>query len=233
MSEQPLALTVADTLRALILRGEFAPDERMQEVALAERMQVSRTPIREALRILAEDGLLVYSPNRGYSVRRFTAEDILVAFQVRAAMEGIGVRLLAERGIEEKTQRKLEAILADGDALLARGRLPGEDLDAWRDMNRRFHVATILGTRSELLVRVARDAQNIPVVNDGAFRWYAPEDFRRQHMLHHMIADAIIRRQPERAERLMQEHILEAGELVRRHIDAVLPAAAPSPARGD
>lgn len=218
MSEQPLALSVAESLRGMLLRGEFAPDERMQEVALAERMQVSRTPIREALRILAEDGLLVYSPNRGYSVKRFTAEDILVAFQVRAAMEGIGARLLAERGFEEKTQKKIEAVLADGDALLARGRLPGEDLEPWREMSRRFHVALILGTRSDLLIRVARDAQNIPVVNEGAFRWYDVEDFRRQHMLHHMIADAIIRRQPERAERLMQEHILEAGERVRRNL---------------
>lgn len=217
MSEQPLSLTVADTLRGMILRGEFAPEERMQEVALAERMRVSRTPIREALRILAEDGLLLYSPNRGYSVKRFSAEDIRVAFQVRAAMESIGVRLLAERGLEEKTRKKLEAVLADGDVLLARGRLPGEDLDAWRDMHRRFHVALILGTRSDLLIRVARDAQNIPVVNEGAFRWYAPEDFRRQHMLHHMIVDALLRRQPERAERLMQEHILEAGERVRRN----------------
>lgn len=225
MSEQPLALSVAESLRGMLLRGEFAPDERMQEVALAERMQVSRTPIREALRILAEDGLLVYSPNRGYSVKRFTAEDILVAFQVRAAMEGIGARLLAERGFEEKTQKKIEAVLADGDALLARGRLPGEDLEPWREMSRRFHVALILGTRSDLLIRVARDAQNIPVVNEGAFRWYSAEDFRRQHMLHHMIADAITRRQPERAERLMQEHILEAGERVRRHLPVTAASA--------
>ncbi|MFZ5722160.1 MAG: GntR family transcriptional regulator [Pseudomonadota bacterium] len=226
MSEQPLSLVVADALRGQILRGDFAPEERVQEVALAERMQVSRTPVREALRILSEEGLLTYSPNRGYSVRRFTAEDIRVTFRVRAAMEGIGVRLLAERGVEEKTRRKLESVLADGDALLARGNLPGADLDAWRDMNRRFHVATIVGTHSELLIRVARDSQNIPVVNEGAFRWYLPEDFRRQHMLHHMIADAIFRRQPERAERLMQELIFEAGELVQRHL-------ASSPAPGD
>jgi len=215
---KPLSLTVADSLRTRILRGEFAPDERLQEVAVAEQMQVSRTPVREALRILAEDGLLVYSPNRGYSVKRFTAEDIQVAFRVRAAMEGIGVRLLAERGIDEKTQKKLEAVLAEGDELLARGRLPGDDLDAWRDMDRRFHVITIIATHSELLVRVARDAQNIPVVNAGALQWYGADDFRRQHTLHRMIADAIVRRQPERAERLMQELVFDAGELARRHL---------------
>jgi GntR family transcriptional regulator of vanillate catabolism len=216
---KPLSLTVADALRARILRGEFAPDERMQEVALAEKMQVSRTPVREALRILAEDGLLVYSPNRGYSIKRFSTEDILVAFRARAAMEGIGARLLAERGVDAPTQQKIDAVLADGDALLARERLPGDDLDAWRDMNRRFHLALLFAAHSDLLVRVARDAQNIPVVNEGAFRWYAAEDFRRQHTLHHMIADAIRRRQPERAEALMKEHILEAGERVRRHMN--------------
>jgi len=212
---RPLSLTVADALRARILHGDIAAGERLQEVAVAESMQVSRTPVREALRILAEDGLLDYSPNRGYSVKHFSAEDIRVAFRVRAAMEGIGVRLLAERGLDEKSRRKLEAVLSDGDALLARGQLPGTDLDAWREMSRRFHVITILATQSELLVRVARDAQNIPVVNAGALESYGAADFRRQHMLHHMIADAILRQQPERAERLMLELVFDAGELAK------------------
>ena len=225
---KPLSLVVADALRVRILHGEFAPEERLQEVAVAEQMQVSRTPVREALRILAEDGLLTYSPNRGYSIKRFTAEDILVAFRARAAMEGIGARLLAERGLVDRTLQKLAAVLADGDALLARGRLPAGELDAWRDMNRRFHVTLLVAAQSDLLLRVARDAQNIPVVNEGAFRWYSAEDFRRQHTLHHMILDAIRRRQPERAERLMQEHVLEGGERVR----AGLSLAGGSPAAG-
>ena len=217
---KPLSLTVADALRTRILRGEFVPDERLQEVAVAEQMQVSRTPVREALRILAEDGLLVYSPNRGYSIKRFSTEDILVAFRARAAMEGIGARLLAERGLDEKMLLKIDAILADGDALLARGQLPGDDLEAWREMNRRFHVALLVAAQSDLLLRVARDAQHIPVVNAGAFQWYDAEQFRRQHTLHHMIVDAIRRRQPERAESLIREHVLEAGEIVRRHLAA-------------
>lgn len=218
---QPLSLAVADALRRRILGGEFAAGERLQEVAVAGQMQVSRTPVREALRILAEDGLLHYSPNRGYSVREFSAEDIRVAFRARAAMEGIGARLLAERGLDAKTQEKVDAILAEGDTLLARGKLPGEDLDAWREMNRRFHVTLLFAAKSDLLVRIARDAQNIPVVNAGAFQWYGAEDFRRQHLLHHMISDAIRLRQPERAETLMQEHLRHAGELVRSRLPAV------------
>ena len=77
-----------------------------------------------------------------------------------------------------------------------------------------------MAAQSDLLVRVARDAQNIPVVNAGALQWYGAEQFRRQHTLHHMIVDAIRRRQPERAEALMREHVLEAGEVVRRHLPA-------------
>lgn len=217
---RPLSLTVADNLRAMVLRGEFAPGERMQEVALAGRMQVSRTPVREALRILAEDGLLVYSPNRGYAVKRFTREEILVAFRVRAATEGIGVRLLAERGADDRLLQKLDTLLAEGAALLAAGRLPGDDIAAWREASRRFHVALILATRSDLLVRIARDAQYIPVVNEGVFAWFTADDFRRQLMLQRMLVDAIRRRQPERAERLMHEYLLEAGELAGRHLPA-------------
>ena len=210
--------SVADTLRERILRGDFAPGARMQEIALAKELHVSRTPIREALRSLAEDGLLDYAANRGYRVRQFTVRDILISFRVRAAMEGLGCRLLAERGLSEAEQQRLQAILENGDALLASGQYAQHDYGPWRDMNRDFHVTLLKLADSALLKKIARDALTLPIVNHGAFHWYQPEDFRRSHEQHHMIVTAICERDGERAEWWMREHIRAAGDIVARNL---------------
>ena len=209
--------SIAETLRARVLRGDYDAGERMQEVALAQDLGVSRTPVREALRSLAEDGLLEYAANRGYRVRAFTARDIQIAFRARAAMEGLGCRLLAERGLSGEELAQLDAILATGDALLDSGDYARDDFNAWRRMNRNFHVALLHMADSNLLEKIARDAQTIPIVNQGAFRWYGEQDFRHSHYHHHMIVDALRAGDGERAERWMQEHIHQAYRVLERH----------------
>lgn len=209
--------SIAETLRASILRGDYAAGERMQEVALAKSLGVSRTPVREALRSLAEDGLLEYAANRGYRVRGFSAQDIRIAFRVRGAMEGLGCRLLAERGLSTEELAALDGILARGDDLLARGDQQKDDFAAWRRMNRDFHIALLRLADSSLLEKIARDAQTIPIVNQGAFHWYRPEDFRHSHYHHHMIVDALRAGDGERAEHWMKEHIHQAYLIFQRH----------------
>jgi len=210
--------SVADSLRERILHGDFSPGARMQEIALAEQLHVSRTPIREALRSLAEDGLLDYAPNRGYRVREFTVSDILVSFRVRAAMEGLGCRLLAERGLNDTDKQRLIDILQRGDVLLASGEFAAQDCAPWREMNRDFHIMLLKLADSALLQKIARDAMTLPIVNQGAFHWYQAEDFRRSHEQHHMIFNAICERDGERAEWWMREHIRAAGDIVAKQL---------------
>src|SRR5690349_19084921 len=81
--------SVTHALREAILSGEFAPGERIQEVPLSERLQVSRTPVRAALQSLAAAGMLEYSANRGYSVRRLRRGELLSIYDVRGALEGL------------------------------------------------------------------------------------------------------------------------------------------------
>lgn len=211
---------VAEALRQRILSGDLAPEEKLQEVALADSLGVSRTPVREALRILAEDGLLTYAPNRGYSVRRFSVRDVLIAFRVRASMEGLGCRLLAERGLAGQEVSHLEAILARGDQLLADGRVSADEYGHWREMNRDFHVYLLKLAGSRLLRKVARDAQTIPIVNAGTFQWYRPEEFRQAHEQHHRIVEMLRAGEPDRAEFWMREHILFGGEIARRALES-------------
>jgi len=87
----------------------------LQEVSLAEKMQVSRTPVREALRVLAKDGLLSYAPNKGYMVKGFSLKNVLEAFQVRAVLEGLAARLTAESGLTETSRQELVKCIKEGD----------------------------------------------------------------------------------------------------------------------
>lgn len=226
MAEKPntRSLSVTESLRQQLLAGVFPPESRLQEVALAERMQVSRTPIREALRVLAQDGLLTYQPNRGYLVRRFELEDILKVFRVRAVLEGLGARIAAEQGLKPKQQQDLEEALAWGERLLADNNMSPEFCDEWRDMNTRFHLAILEAADNDLLYRFAGTSRKVPVVFNGSFRFYSEQDFRRSMDHHQVIYDAISKGQGERADRMMQEHIYQAQEIIAANFDQVFPA---------
>lgn len=217
------SLSVTESLRELLLAGVFPPESRMQEVALAERMEVSRTPIREALRVLAQDGLLTYQPNKGYLVRRFELQDIIKVFRVRAVLEGLGARLAAEQGVAEKQRQALLDSLAWGDRLLRQG-VGSDACDQWRDMNTQFHIAILEAADNELLYRFAGTSRKVPVVFNGSFKFYSGVDFRRSLDHHQVIFDAIEKRQGERADRLMQEHIYHAQEIISANFSQVFTA---------
>lgn len=209
--------SVTERLRERLLNREFPPHSRLQEVALAAQLQVSRTPIREALQALAKDGLLDYAPNRGYTVRHFSRTDILAAFRVRAVLEGLGCRLVAEQGLSESLAATLSQTIQQGERLLADWQNTAEWVDAWRRMNRQFHLAILLATDNDLLVRFAGVSRNIPVVFNGAFRWYSQDDFRRSLDHHRIILEALQRQQAERADFMMQEHVHHAADIIGRH----------------
>lgn len=203
------------------MQGVYAPNERLQEVELAEKMGVSRTPIREALRILSQEGLLVYAPNKGYRMRHFSIDYIMQAFRVRMVLEGLGARLAAEKGVTEITAKPLLDLLTMGDELLKDVGTEAFDRDAWKAMNTAYHMAIHEHTQNTVLLRAAALSAQFPVVFGGALRWYQPVDFRRTHDQHHRIFDAISRGQPDRADNLMQEHIYEGAEIIARNYPAV------------
>lgn len=86
------------SLRDLILSGELKPGERLSELAIVDRLGVSRTPVRTALVRLEEEGLLEAIPSGGYAVRHFSEADIFDAIETRGTLEGLAARLAAERG---------------------------------------------------------------------------------------------------------------------------------------
>src|SRR5262250_3091384 len=106
--------SVALRIREMILRGELEPGQRLAEVGLAERLGVSRTPIRQALPALAREGLLSAAGRRGYVVRSFSPQDVVDAIETRGLLEGLAARRIAERGAETQLLEKLKDCLAEG-----------------------------------------------------------------------------------------------------------------------
>ena len=98
----PLRDVVFNTLREAILKGELKPGERLMELQLASKLGVSRTPIREAIRMLEQEGLAVTVPRKGAEVARMTEKDMEDVLQIRAALDELAVQLATEQITDEQ-----------------------------------------------------------------------------------------------------------------------------------
>jgi len=221
---QTLAQNVTDTLRDWILHGEVRPGERLEEVPLAERLGVSRTPVRAALGTLSTEGLIDHQPKRGYLVRTFDMEEIVAAYEVRAVLEGLACRNAAARGLTEEQKQRLKASLADGDRILASGVLRPEDHEPYQQTNVTIHETLLTASGNPWVTRFADQAQHIPFASDRIVLWDDHAIILRSHGDHHRIIEAVIARDCLRAEQLMREHVYYAGIILRRNFEKLMEA---------
>lgn len=210
---------IGDLLRERILSGEIPPGERLQQIPLAESLGVSRTPLREALATLMNEGLLIYEPNRGYTVRAFSLSDVLAAFDVRARLEALACGLAARRGMSSEALRVLDECVETGDRILSKGFLDPDDLGPYRQMNVEFHDTVIQAADNRYVTDFVRQCHNVPLASDRIFVWEDYEIIKRSHDDHRRIAEALSERDGERAEYLMREHVYFAGLVLQRSLD--------------
>ena len=212
-------------MRELILSGQLPPGSRVQEIAIGERLGVSRTPVRLSLSVLEQEGLVSGEPNRGFTVRRFSAKEMLGAFNVRAVLEGYACRLVAERGLERDVEQALEACLATGTQLLAIGHFDETAVREWSDMNGRFHDALVNGSDNPALAKALDLVNRHPLAapNSIVFRTgnlaRLFESMRQAHADHERIVAALKRGEAARAEALMAEHVYGSRDIAQREID--------------
>ncbi|HCP79122.1 MAG: GntR family transcriptional regulator [Pusillimonas sp.] len=211
-------------LRGLILNGTFAPGERLAEIPLSERLNTSRTPIRQALATLEHEGLIESSPGGGYQMRAFTMEEVADAIRLRGVIEGFAARTLAERGASKALTKELKKCLEEGDAVVYKDSMDLDDYTRYARMNDRFHQFLIQGCGNKALMRV------MDQLNSQAFG--APsatlpmqssmeegqEWMKIAHHTHHAIVQAIERGQGSRAQALGEEHV----EIARQNLQFAL-----------
>ena len=203
----------------MILRGELAPGERLAEVGLAERLGVSRTPIRQALPALAREGLLAAAGRRGYVVRSFSPQDVVDAIETRGLLEGLAARRIAERGATPELIRSLKDCLAEGDAILARRRFESADEQRYGEMNGRFHALIVDGAASRILADTLARNDHVPFASARAVAFSRDLSelvpiLNYAHRQHHVIVQALENREAARAEALMREHASPVKEVL-------------------
>jgi GntR family transcriptional regulator of vanillate catabolism len=203
---------IAQRIRELIVEGALPPGTRVAEATIAERLGVSRTPVRNALPALASEGLLEPAGKRGYAVRNFTVEDSYRATEIRCVLEGYAARELAARDDRADVVRKLRETLYEGDAIFAKGYVVKDDESAYADMNGRFHDLIVGGARDPLLSDLIHRVYSVPFVapNVVAFKRIPLEEIypilTSGNHQHHAIVDAIEAGQSDLAESLMRGH---------------------------
>lgn len=150
IARSSLPEAAAERLRTLIIEGDLAPGARLNERELSERLGVSRTPLREAFRMLAADGLLVQLPNRGAQVVSLSPEDVRHAFEVMASLEGLAGELAAAR-VTDADLDDLKALQGDLEKAHRRRDLPG-----YYRVNRAIHDRLNLIAANPVLAQTYR-----------------------------------------------------------------------------
>ena len=210
--DAPQAVKAQLRLREMVLAGELAPGTRIAEVALGERLGVSRTPIRAALQRLEQEGLLQVLPGGGYAVRTFTEREIGDAIELRGTLEGLAARLAAERGAPASLLQEARASLDAVDAVLAQPALDDAAFSQYVDVNERFHQLLVAMASSSVLERELARVVRLPFASPSGFVVVQANSPRSRDMLvvaqdqHRQVLDAIERREGARAEAIMREH---------------------------
>lgn len=223
------AQTVTAQLREMIREGEITASDRLSEVRLAADLGVSRTPVRDALNALEKEGLLTYEANRGHAVRAFSIHDLLDAFDLRATLEGMVCRLVAERGLQADVRAALQSCLDRAETLLDGPDWHRTQQRAWFKLNQVFHETLQECAGNRFLTTAIRQTRRLPTIFDGGFRWgdekaladwYSLEQIRQSHLEHTRVLDALAQGQAVRAEHLMREHVFMNRERLRKSFEA-------------
>ena len=144
----PLRDIVFQTLRNAIITGELQPGERLMETQLGERLGVSRTPIREAIRKLELEGLVIMVPRKGAQVAQFTEKDIQDVLEVRAALESLSAKLACKR-MDDRAFLKLQLALAEYSYAAK-----DNDLETMIEKDVEFHDIIVHATQNDKLIQI-------------------------------------------------------------------------------
>jgi DNA-binding GntR family transcriptional regulator len=201
---------VKDVILQRIVSGEYPPGSRLVETRIAQELGVSQAPVREALRDLEQLGCIVHEPFRGCSVRAFSADELLEAFPVRAALEALAARLAAERISEQELLRLAELLETMREAARR------ADAHGQSQANASFHATIVRAARNVTLER----------------QWALLEPFSRTFLTvsqsgldllalserHIPILDALRARDPDAAADAMHRHLMDAAELLKEPV---------------
>lgn len=207
----PLREVVFRTLRNAIVQGEFQPGERLMEVTIANKLGVSRTPVREAIRMLELEGLVVMIPRKGAEVAKITVKDLKDALEVRMAIEALSVRLTCKRITEEGKNELKQACISFREAINSKL------VPAIVEADETFHNTIYRLSGNPKLIGIAQN------LREQVYRYRVEyvKDFSYHDNLvteHDQITNAILLGDVETAEHVMNEHIYNQEQIVIKNL---------------
>jgi GntR family transcriptional regulator, vanillate catabolism transcriptional regulator len=211
-------------MRELVLRGAFRPGERLREVPLAARLNVSRTPLRLVLDRLAQEGLLKARPRGGFVANEFSVEDIRDAIEIRGVLEGAAAHRAAERFKTPEELTRLRTCISSLDSLVRETPRDFEFFARYIDLNGQFHAMVLELAKSAMLSRSMEHVLTLPFASPNAFFLTETETPEGKETIllsqahHRAIASAIIDGEGARAETLAREH----SRLARTNLETSL-----------
>ena len=197
----PLRDVVFKTLRRGILTGELKPGERLMEIHLANRLGVSRTPIREAIRKLELEGLVTMVPRRGAEVANITEKNLKDVLEVRQALESLAIELACERITEENKQELKEKLDQVEHAVRT------EDTGAIASADVAFHDKIVLSTGNARLIQLVSN------LSEQMYRYRF--EYLKDDTSHEMLQQEHM----EMYQSILRKDRDTAADVVRKHID--------------
>ena len=180
-----------------IRQGALLPGARLREIELAARLGISRTPVREAIRQLESDGLVVHLPRQGATVRTLDYPEIMELYEMRTVLEGTAAQLAA-RSASDVELAELRALNAD----LSRA---GHGRDAY-ELNRQFHLTLLDAAKNRFLVKAASAIQKTLLIL-GPTTLIEPQRAKQAVAEHSALLDALEARDGARAQAVMRAHM--------------------------
>ncbi|WP_372611470.1 GntR family transcriptional regulator, partial [Halomonas sp.] len=210
---------VADRVRKLIEHGELAPGERISEKQLCEQFGVSRTPLREALKVLASEGLVLLLPNRGARVVQLTLKTVKDTYDLMGALEGLSGELACQHISDDE----IEAIVALHERML--GHYRNRELAEYFEVNRKIHESLLAASRNEVLQEMYNNlSQRVKRVR---YSKKMTDSFWRQAVNdHENMISALKKRDGKQLGQILRNHLcnkLEIASLSDEHADDTLP----------
>ena len=205
MESRPIREIAYEVLKHAIITGEIPAGERIVETDYAERLHISRTPLREALRKLERDGLVEYVLRRGVVVRAFTIADVEEIYTIRNALEMLTLPAIIRNATEEDITG-LKERLREMDEVMAHG-----DIETLSPMARAFHSQLTALCRQNRILRVI-EGQDEFITRFSAMAIRQENRRSQAHEEHYKLVEYVEKRDLEHLEKLMRKHIERSKE---------------------
>ena len=210
----PLRDVAFRTLRSGILQGDLKPGERLMEIQLASRLGVSRTPVREAIRMLELEGLVINVPHKGAQVARITEKDLKDVLEVREGLEEMSMKLACERISASELSELYEA------SRLFERYAKGDDLTLLAETDEKFHAIIYKACGNKRLIQLINN------LREQMYRYrieYLKDAGNRESLIreHDELWECLKTRDITKGRRLMRQHIIRQMDTIREMLDGV------------